>query len=574
MPVEKEDQIRPAIELLLTSGGMNSNVGEALLKDNESPYSRNFDFLQGGGLGFGYNGFQRKVCSLPYPVRKNGLFVRYDKRTGRRQHFAYAPPCLFRIDINTNSFEKSKGAKFPNSGAPIVTSFGCTTVLFDGANVPHKTENGILWEQFDNWPPTHTRVNEDDLANPNAAQTVTDWLPPQFGIFHSAINRLALNLPAFPSAFAISKPRLYDDFRLNVDPDVGGLDIGAEYEMAIKGGVTGLGSTPNFLVVYGRDGIGTLSGTNPDFYDTLHPNGGAVQDPLTFKTVVSGIGLLSPFLLAKRGNADSWFWSEYGLYTLSTSESFQTVKPNLASFPIQNLINELGTEALIKRSFLYNDLHNGVLYLIAPVSKRHLTRGRMYKLNYLTNDNRETDKSAQMVWNIQDGFGDYFNIDGMCEGGSDTHLIASGTDIWLMGKGTSYDGRPIVAEHYIKPQHFSFPDHTKKIFRYRIRYESPTGAWLKIYHSWEDGTGGVTKVYLPATGRTSFGLGKGGFSTDGSGGHFNNSASGRIFTVNPEVVGKKEGRIYRGRLKMESSTAQCKIYNCWLSHEVLGIGHG
>lgn len=572
MVVPKEDQNRVSKPILNFSGGMNPNVGEFQLKENEAKRISNFGLLQGGGLEFGYNGFKRKVTTLPFPCTH--LFRRFDKYSKKYQFFAYAPPKLYQIHWQTNGYSEVVGGNFLNYGDAFVTHAEESTYLFDG-NTPLKTSDGITWSAFSNFPPTHTRNNQDDIYTASKATNPSEYKNPTFGAAYFPSNRLVIDNPKLPFQLNFSKSRSYDDFRINLDPGAAGNgdSISLILEYRNRGNIVAFGSVANFFVIFARDGIGVLNGTNAPIVTVGDPFGNSVPDPIKVAPIVDELGLLNKHLFARRGNSDYWFMSDYGLYTLSTSETFQTMKPGLVSFPIQNLLAELGVDTLRRRAFLYNDVNNGRLYLVTPKAANKKMRQRMYILNYLIHDIQDSGDTPQLAWTIQEGFGDFFSIDAMVSADSKHLLISNRNEIWLMNDGTSYGDTEIFAEAYTRPYDFDLPQHRKKLFKYQIEYESETGFWLEIHHSWENGQGGMVQVFLPATSAAAFGLkGASGFSEDASLGSMGSSASSEIYTKTPEVTDHKEGLTCRFRYVVHGTNVKGRIHRINALVEPMGTG--
>lgn len=564
MTLTNEDASRTVIDLLQVSGGMNNRVGEAYLKDNESPLISNFELLQGGGLELveGLKDLNEDLnVDLPFPCQ--GYIEYRERSTGSKRVFAYAYPKLYEVDTVSGGYSEVGNFHLYSQGNPIFDQSGARLVVTDGANNPFYTDDGYTWQYMSTWPPTHTVENNLNIIDPGSATAnPTTYGFPDFCVFYK--NRLYLHDPQNPNHLFGS--RAGDGASANtLNFSIAAASISNAWwrYFDFKGGLTGAIAISNFLVVFGQNQFGVLTGTNPI-------TSSSTPDPLIFNVISSVTGAISQNLISKRGNSDAWFLTTEGLYTLSTSENYQTVKPNLVSYPLQPLLNALGINAL-KRCKFFNDYKNGVLYLMCPKSSKYTQKGRLLKLNYLINNNRENDNSSQLAWVLQEGFGKQFYIDDMVQLDDGRILVASYDRTYYLKGGTSYyGGLPRKGTYFTNPKHMGYPDHNKKIFRYRIKYEADVDTAVYIYHSWENGEGGMTKIILPATGGAQFG--EAGFSSDGSGGSFSSSASLNVNVLKREINGNKRGKIVKFKVYIQSSTAKVKLYNLYVSYELEGMG--
>jgi hypothetical protein len=263
MVAPDEDANRSVISLLDVTGGMNTRVGEAFLKENESPYSSNFELLQGGGLQL-CEGFGALVAQLPFPMQ--GFFQYTNNTTGERETFVYAFPKLYKLDTFNNSFFEVSGFGLVNTGEPYAVQYSNMMVIVDGANKPFYTTDGITF-QYMTWPQTNAFQNTDNLDS----------------VYAQGTNPIAADI-GVPSFAAIYKERLYFNDTLDskllwgskaatrnvtslldfqIDRGTAPIDTAFWIKFGFKGGLKGLYATTKFLIIYARDSFAVLSGTNP-----------------------------------------------------------------------------------------------------------------------------------------------------------------------------------------------------------------------------------------------------------------------------------------------------------------------
>jgi len=367
----------------------------------------------------------------------------------------------------------------------------------DGANPPVYINDGVATSVT--WPPTYTNDNSSILNESINAQAAnpttfgTDIGYPSLGVFFEGRWYLAGDKLA-PQRLYASKIR-----STNFSDNTASSRINVAFfvDILTNSPITALKVINNkFLMIFCRNEIHVLTGKFPPTAVTPQPH-------IQINSLNPDIGCIGRYAFAEKGNNDLFFISNrQSLYTLTTTENFQDVRPYGLSEKIYPVFRDISIERA-SRARLINDNLKGELQLWFPADDQTYYPNKRYIYDY-----SENPQEAQ--WTEDTGFP--LSLRGAFIDRAKNRLILVDRDKLLEDDtGTTYDGEPIELEYEIAPQDFGKRDQLKEVVKVEISYrlENATAATVFFSHIWDNGKkSGVKRLDLAPVSVAKFGSSK------------------------------------------------------------------
>lgn len=539
--------------LTVTNGGLVTVGGERNFLVGETPFMRNWDILNNGGLEKSPG--LTEVMELPDEVQDFLIYERKeDDGSAQWDLLAYAFPYVIKIDPYqaTQSILKNN---LMSTGDPVSIQRGTTMLVVDGANNPFSYTGGTSMPNIV-WPPSYSQENA--TAIPKSVYTrASNPAAADIGYPHDAelYQNRALLIEAHPGRAYLSKAGNILDFSDNAD--VGGappVDIAAFLDLPIATPFTALQKVSDGCILYGPEEMWKLTGENIPLP--------GLDNTFEFNLINGQVGCLGPKLVQQKDNNDHYFVSRYGVYDLQQAENFNKEKPGGLSFKIYKDLKRLGSGAL-SRSRLLNVTDRGQLFLITPRVRSHMYPDKIWKLNYSVNP-------TTPCWSVAEFFGEFPRIDAaIVLPPYNDIFIASSNKIFKM-EGTSYfDGAIIQSVYEWPPDDLGFPGKPKGIIDVIINYFSRSGANIFLTTTWSDGTGGTSYINLPSLLSSVAGQASYGSNLTQSHDGYIASAKFNSSTVTTPLTGGIVGDLVKWRLVHNSATEDLIIFSIDVRYRVL-----
>lgn len=530
----------------LVDGGLNVRESEQKIEPNETRVSRNVEILFGGGFektpGF---------TEVMKPIKGVNIteFMTYNEDAGlgaQTQVLAYAPPYILAVDFFMGTcrilYSGLKG-----TGDPRWAQHREKMIIVDGVNRPI-VYNAITGQVTGiTWPPVPTNSNPQSvflqslLTQPGYPAVTAITVPHDVRVYE----KRAYLITRERGALYGSKADNIEDFSDNGTTTTPEPDIAIHISGLTNSSFVGMENREEGLMLYGAEGFWELIGKNVPLP--------GYPEPLDIKHRGSSIGPIHAKLVAQKDNNDHYIATRHGIYTIELAKEFKDqAAPGGVSYKIFPILQDIGQEALRFARFLTHPA-NGQLLLFVPRTKYHFVRNKILKLNYGVNPKTN-------AWSTVEYIGDGAAFDAaVIDPKTNKLYVANGDTIYVNEGNSFFNSEPVQMEYEFRPVDFGRRGVNKFVGFYAIDYFSTTGAHITIPHTWENGSGGTSTIYLPPLSASQYGQAAFGQSASQGGGTFTSSASFASREFIAPVWGTNWGDIWKGKLIHNSATQNLKI---------------
>lgn len=536
------------VEFKQFNGSLNLRDSENALPLGETPNIQNIE-IESFGLKK-LSGWEKIATTIPANVQLRGLYP-YKLRNGEWRFVTLNYPSILLIDPLTGNYEyvtdstgSNRWVGHVNTGKPFMRQAGDYICIVDGANPPVLLDQKQIREI--EWPPAYTNDNNDvnnmgdsylgQSANPVPA---TDIGFPSFCLHHK--NRLWFNDVLNRRRLYASKNNLFvtgatSGFaNLMGDNNPANFNIGFFVDVPCKTSLVAAEVISNeHAVIYCEEETLLLTGNHPT--GTMYPG-----PHFDFNMLNDQIGAISPFLITKKGDNDHYFvTNKKTVYQTTLSDNFIQVKPKGLSSKIYPAFENL-TNKTLARGYLVNHRLKGELHFFVPSANNVAYPDTDYVLNY-------TDGSdPEATWSK---VGDFkpFRLRAASDIGYNNELYILERDgLYQANSGLSFNGSNIYSIYQWATNDFGLPKHRKRIVDITLIASSHTGANLKFYHLWEDGSSSRTTVSIPQTQESVYGSAIYGSSVY-------TSKAGKAFKETTFQINNRVGKQFKFRLEHDSNS--------------------
>lgn len=527
-------------------GGLNFVDDEFDLPIGETPRAQNIEIVKNTGLEKVKGFFQN--FSLPEDFDIQGIF-NYTDNDGNYSYVAISYPEIILINPTNGAYNIIYN-QLVGTGDP--EAFECDGRLFivDGVNDPVIVDGATV--SAVSWPPSYTDDNNavGNLENTSLATssnpTSGDIGKPSFGTYHA--NRVFLaGDPLAPRRIYASKVLDIANFSDN-DPD--DFNISFFVDVPTSRPITGLKVVSNeHLVIYCDREILLLRGEDPP--------GTAYANPMSIRTLNSGVGALDHKLIVDRGDNDHFFVSGNGrVFQLSLTENFQEVKPLGLTEKIFPFLATRSNDSF-KRGRLVNHQLRGELQFWLPSANQRRYPDQMLILNY-------GDRLESRVWSLNTGFNNLALRGALRDRETNEVILCNENEFLQTNKGNNFNGSKIKTIYQFSTLDFGAPYNNKEISKIIIYCRSLTGVnKITLSHVWDNGSSGVTSFSIPALQQSEFGSAEFGIN------EFQSSA-GEPFIEVPLEISNSIGKILKLTLQHENDSEDFFINSVGINFSVLG----
>lgn len=426
------------------------------------------------------------------------------------------------------------------------------SMYVDGANKPVLVSDGVATAVT--WPPVYTNQNNSILYSQNAQASNpttygTDIGNPSLGVYFNGRYYLAGDNLA-PQRLYSSKIRSAD---FSDNTQAARINVAFFVDIMTNSPIIGLKVISNkYLVIFCRNEIHVLVGKYP-------PTAFAPEPQINIDILNPDVGLLGKHAFCDKGNNDIFFLSNrQALYTLTSTDNFQDVRPRGLSFQIYPAFEEISIPRF-SRARLVDDSIKGELQIWFPDSDKQYYPNKRFLYNY------EQD-SQRPAWSEDIGFD--ISLRGAFTDRSQNKLILVDRDKLIEnGVGVTYDGQTIDTQFQLAPLDFGDRDRLKQVLKVEVAYKIDGGgsAVAVFEHLWDNGIKtGLKQIRLVSSAADIY---------DGDGvvydlATYSSGAGNPINTATFEML-NPEGRVLKMLIRCQSD-AQLTIVDIKFRYKLLG----